>query len=70
MNWNLNFSLNRALYLLRTTLFFRYKYHCNICGYPTNDINKLHAHGLSSHTDIMKKHLIVNDNYSDDDNCV
>ncbi len=35
-----------------------YKYHCNICGYPTNEINKLHAHGLQAHSAIIKKYLV------------
>ena len=66
MNLNFSFSLNKFLYMIRTTFLFGYKYHCNICGYPTDDINKLHLHGLCSHPDIMNRHLIEYEY----DNCV
>ena len=58
---NLNFYWNNFLCMVRKTLFFRYKFHCNICGYPTDDINNLHSHGTHKHPDIMRQ-LISPDN--------
>ncbi len=71
MNWNFNFTWNSILYAIRNTIFPRHKYHCNICGYPTNDINKLYAHGIKSHQEIMHSKLLgtAYDN-TDDDNYV
>jgi len=67
MNLDFNLSWNNFLYLVRKTFFRNYKYYCNICGYPTNDINKLHAHGLRAHSFLMRKHLVE---YDDFDNMV
>ena len=55
MNWNFKLALNNILYVLRTTFLFKYKYHCNVCGYPTDDINQLYSHGINSHSDIIYK---------------
>lgn len=58
MNWI--FSLNNILYVLRTTFLFKYEYHCNICGYPTNDVNQLYTHGINSHQELLHTQLIRN----------
>ena len=52
---NPNFSWNNFLFVVRKTFFCRYKFHCNICGYSTDDINNLHSHGLHKHPDIMRQ---------------
>ncbi len=71
MNWNFNLSWNSLLRTIRKTIFPRHKYHCNICGYPTDDINKLYTHGINSHQEIMHAKLLGSayDN-TDDDNYV
>lgn len=68
MNWNLNLSWNSILWVIRKTFLPKHKYHCNICGYPTDDINKLYAHGVNSHQEIMHLKLLgpMYDNICDD----
>ncbi len=58
MGTNSNLFWNSVLFTIRKFFSCGYKYHCNICGYPTNDINILHAHGLKTHADIMQTHLL------------
>ena len=58
MNWNFNLSWDSVLWAIRKTFFPRDKYHCNICGYPTDDINKLYTHGINSHQEIMHAILL------------
>ncbi len=68
MNWNFNLTWDSMLWVIRKTFFPRYKYHCNICGYPTDVINKLYAHGINSHKEIMHSKLLgyQYDNIDDD----
>ena len=58
MNWNFNLTWDNLLYTLRKIFFPRHKYHCNFCGYPTDDINILYTHGITSHKEIIHSKLL------------
>ncbi len=58
MNLNFGFSWNYFLRVVRKTFFWKYKFHCKICGFPTDDIINLHTHVVNKHPDIMRKHLL------------